>query len=126
MASASTALPCCLPMLGCVPCALCCCPRRAGVAVPLVNAWAIPDHILRAPIGILAGAGVADMYKVVLVVCGLACNKQTEHHGRCSQHSLHLLLSTAQLALRSPLISHCGLHFNCRSTCWPLVLMCEE
>lgn len=36
---------------------------RRGVAVPLVNAFAIPDHILRSPIG-LAGTGVSDMYKV--------------------------------------------------------------
>ncbi len=40
-----------------------------GVAVPLVNAFAIPDHILRAPIG-LAGAGVSDMYKEYLLAAG--------------------------------------------------------
>eukprot|EP00197_Chlamydomonas_leiostraca_P012961 CAMPEP_0202866722 /NCGR_PEP_ID=MMETSP1391-20130828/8326_1 /ASSEMBLY_ACC=CAM_ASM_000867 /TAXON_ID=1034604 /ORGANISM="Chlamydomonas leiostraca, Strain SAG 11-49" /LENGTH=696 /DNA_ID=CAMNT_0049546701 /DNA_START=100 /DNA_END=2190 /DNA_ORIENTATION=- len=46
------------------------CSELRGVAVPLVNAWAIPDHILRAPIGILAGAGVADMYKEYLLAIG--------------------------------------------------------
>lgn len=40
-----------------------------GVAVPLVNAFAIPDHILRAPIG-LAGSGVSDMYKEYLLAAG--------------------------------------------------------
>ncbi|KAL6756864.1 acyl-CoA dehydrogenase/oxidase C-terminal [Haematococcus lacustris] len=41
-----------------------------GVAVPLVNAFGIPDHILRAPIGIQGDAGVADMYKEYLLAAG--------------------------------------------------------
>jgi acyl-CoA oxidase len=38
--------------------------------VPLVNAFAIPDHILRAPIAILGGSGVSDMYKEYLLAAG--------------------------------------------------------
>eukprot|EP00983_Pelagomonas_calceolata_P061724 1146952-Pelagomonas_calceolata.AAC.4 len=45
------------------------CLLLVGVAVPLVNAFAIPDHILRAPIG-LAGSGVSDMYKEYLLAAG--------------------------------------------------------
>jgi len=45
------------------------CSELRGVAVPLVNAFAIPDHILRAPIG-LAGSGVSDMYKEYLLAAG--------------------------------------------------------
>ncbi len=41
------------------------CSELRGVALPLVNAWAIPDHILRAPIGLGAHSGV-DMYKEYL------------------------------------------------------------
>lgn len=45
------------------------CSELRGVAVPLVNAFAIPDHILRAPIG-LTGSGVSDMYKEYLIAAG--------------------------------------------------------
>lgn len=48
---------------------LTCMHTRRGVAVPLVNSFAIPDHILRAPIG-LAGSGVSDMYKEYLLAAG--------------------------------------------------------
>ena len=46
------------------------CSELRGVAVPLVNAWAIPDHILRAPIGLGAGSGASDMYKGYLAAAG--------------------------------------------------------
>jgi acyl-CoA oxidase len=45
------------------------CSDLRGVAVPLVNAFAIPDHILRAPIGIGATAAT-DMYKEYLMAAG--------------------------------------------------------
>lgn len=45
------------------------CSDLRGVAVPLVNAFAIPDHILRAPIGLSTGAAV-DMYKEYLQAAG--------------------------------------------------------
>lgn len=38
------------------------CQELRGVAVPLVSAFGIPDHILRAPIG-LANTGASDIYK---------------------------------------------------------------
>lgn len=45
------------------------CSELRGVAVPLVNAFAIPDHVLRAPIGLGAHAGV-DIYKEYLSSVG--------------------------------------------------------
>ena len=39
------------------------------VALPLVNAFGIPDHILRAPIG-LANTGASDVYKEYLLAAG--------------------------------------------------------
>jgi acyl-CoA oxidase len=45
------------------------CSELRGVAVPLVNAFGVPDHILRAPIGLGATAGV-DMYKEYLHAVG--------------------------------------------------------
>ncbi len=39
-----------------------------GVAVPLCDAFAIPDHILRAPIGLAAGS--ADPYVQYLAAIG--------------------------------------------------------
>ena len=39
-----------------------------GVAVPLCDAFAIPDHILRAPIGLAAGS--ADPYAQYLAAIG--------------------------------------------------------
>jgi acyl-CoA oxidase len=44
------------------------CGELRGVAVPLVDAFAIPDHILRAPIG-LSTAGV-DPYSEYLAAAG--------------------------------------------------------
>ncbi len=47
---------------------------HAGVALPLVNAFAIPDHILRAPIGLQGagdGGGMGDgIYKEYLLAAG--------------------------------------------------------
>jgi acyl-CoA oxidase len=49
------------------------CSELRGVAVPLVNAFGVPDHIrLRAPIGLGATAGV-DMYKEYLHAVVLMC-----------------------------------------------------
>lgn len=45
------------------------CSEIRGVAVPLVNAFAVPDHILRAPIG-LSTAGAVDIYKEYLLSAG--------------------------------------------------------
>jgi acyl-CoA oxidase len=45
------------------------CSDLRGVAVPLVDAFAIPDHVLRAPIGIGATAAT-DMYKEYLAAAG--------------------------------------------------------
>jgi acyl-CoA oxidase len=39
------------------------------VAPSLVDAFAIPDHILRAPIG-LANTGASDVYKEYLLAAG--------------------------------------------------------
>ncbi len=54
----------------CVCMCVCVYTSHPGVALPLVNAFAIPDHILRAPIGILGGAGVTDIYKEYLLSAG--------------------------------------------------------
>ena len=45
------------------------CSELRGVSLPLVDAFAIPDHILRAPIG-LSNAGAADVYKEYLLAAG--------------------------------------------------------
>lgn len=45
------------------------CLELRGVALPLVDAFAIPDHILRAPIGLGAASGV-DIYKEYLHAAG--------------------------------------------------------
>lgn len=45
------------------------CSDLRSVAVPLVNAFAIPDHVLRAPIG-LGNSGVVDVYKEYLLSAG--------------------------------------------------------
>eukprot|EP00195_Chlamydomonas_chlamydogama_P012817 CAMPEP_0202892802 /NCGR_PEP_ID=MMETSP1392-20130828/2490_1 /ASSEMBLY_ACC=CAM_ASM_000868 /TAXON_ID=225041 /ORGANISM="Chlamydomonas chlamydogama, Strain SAG 11-48b" /LENGTH=662 /DNA_ID=CAMNT_0049576893 /DNA_START=125 /DNA_END=2113 /DNA_ORIENTATION=+ len=45
------------------------CSDLRGVAVPLVSAFNIPDHILRAPIG-LANTGASDVYKEYLLSAG--------------------------------------------------------
>ena len=39
------------------------------MALPLVAAFGIPDHILRVPIG-LANTGAADVYKEYLLAAG--------------------------------------------------------
>ncbi len=39
------------------------------MALQLVDAFAIPDHILRAPIG-MSGAAVSDPYKEYLLAAG--------------------------------------------------------
>ena len=48
------------------------CSELRGVALPLVNAFAIPDHILRAPIGLggVAGAQGPDIYREYLAAAG--------------------------------------------------------
>ena len=40
-----------------------------GAAVPLVDAFGVPDHVLRAPIGLGAASGV-DIYKEYLHAAG--------------------------------------------------------
>lgn len=46
------------------------CSELRGVAVPLVDAFAIPDHILRAPIGL--STGQHDLFKEYLHGVGFA------------------------------------------------------
>lgn len=45
------------------------CSDLRGVAVPLVGAFGVPDHVLRAPIG-LANTGSEDIYKEYLLAAG--------------------------------------------------------
>lgn len=45
------------------------CSDLRGVALALVSAFGVPDHILRAPIGLAAHTGV-DMYKEYLGAVG--------------------------------------------------------
>lgn len=45
------------------------CSELRGVALGLVSAFGVPDHILRAPIGLAAYTGV-DMYKEYLMAVG--------------------------------------------------------
>lgn len=45
------------------------CAELRSVALPLVNAFAIPDHILRAPIG-LGSSSASDFYKEYLSAAG--------------------------------------------------------
>lgn len=45
------------------------CAELRGVAVPLVDAFAIPDHVLRAPIGLGSASGV-DIYREYLHAAG--------------------------------------------------------
>ena len=45
------------------------CSELRSVALPLVGAFGIPDHILRAPIG-LANTGASDVYKEYLLAAG--------------------------------------------------------
>lgn len=45
------------------------CSELRGAALPLVSAFNIPDHILRAPIGLGANSGV-DIYKEYLAAVG--------------------------------------------------------
>lgn len=45
------------------------CSELRGVALPLVAAWGVPDHILRAPIGLGVHSGV-DIYKEYLAAVG--------------------------------------------------------
>lgn len=45
------------------------CSELRGVALSLVAAFGIPDHILRAPIGLAAHSGV-DIYKEYLAAVG--------------------------------------------------------
>jgi len=45
------------------------CSELRGVALGLVSAFGVPDHILRAPIGLAAHTGV-DMYKEYLLAVG--------------------------------------------------------
>lgn len=45
------------------------CSELRGVALGLVSAFGVPDHILRAPIGLAAHTGV-DMYKEYLMAVG--------------------------------------------------------
>ena len=47
----------------------CPCSELRSVALPLVGAFGIPDHILRAPIG-LANTGASDVYKEYLLAAG--------------------------------------------------------
>jgi hypothetical protein len=44
-------------------------PQLRSVALPLVSAWGVPDHILRAPIGLGSHSGV-DIYKEYLTAVG--------------------------------------------------------
>lgn len=45
------------------------CLELRSVALPLVAAWAIPDHVLRAPIGLGLHSG-ADVYREYLAAAG--------------------------------------------------------
>lgn len=45
------------------------CSELRGVALGLVHAFGVPDHILRAPIGLAAHTGV-DMYNEYLLAVG--------------------------------------------------------
>lgn len=45
------------------------CSELRGVALPLVSAFGVPDHILRAPIGLGVHSGV-DIYKEYLAAVG--------------------------------------------------------
>jgi acyl-CoA oxidase len=45
------------------------CSELRGVALGLVSAFGVPDHILRAPIGLAAHTGV-DMYNEYLLAVG--------------------------------------------------------
>ena len=63
----------CLRLLRCDCDAVCLCSETLmeelrGVAVPLCDAFAIPDHILRAPIGLAAGS--TDPYAQYLAAIG--------------------------------------------------------
>lgn len=48
------------------------CSELRGVALPLVNAFAIPDHILRAPIGLggVPGTTGPDIYREYVAAAG--------------------------------------------------------
>ncbi|GAX78643.1 hypothetical protein CEUSTIGMA_g6081.t1 [Chlamydomonas eustigma] len=46
------------------------CSELRGVAPALVDAFAIPDHILRAPIGLSNSTGASDVYKEYLLAAG--------------------------------------------------------
>lgn len=58
------------------------CPQIRSVALPLVAAWGVPDHILRAPIGLGTHSGV-DIYKVG------PCMRQLTPCMRLHSHSLY-------------------------------------